>query len=72
MGKMMTTYERQQTILRLLKEQPGIKVTNLAELLDVSVGTIRNDLNALESVGHIERVWGGAVLLDAQIGRAHV
>jgi ribose transport system substrate-binding protein len=61
---MMTTHERQKTILRLLREQPGIKVTELAGRLDVSVGTIRNDLNTLESKGRVRRVRGGAILLE--------
>ena len=60
----MTSHERRQTILRLLREQPGIKATNLAELLGVSVGTIRNDLNNLEADRRIQRVWGGAIVLD--------
>ncbi len=63
-ANMMTTYERQQTILRLLEEQPGIKVVQLANMLNVSEGTIRNDLNALEAEKRIKRVRGGAVLLD--------
>ena len=62
---MMTTFERRQTILRLLREQPGIKVTRLAELMEVSVGTIRNDLNALEADRRLKRVHGGAILLDS-------
>lgn len=61
---MMTAHERRQTILRLLREQPGIKVTDLAELLDVSVGTIRNDLNGLEANRRVQRVWGGAIVLE--------
>lgn len=59
---MTTRFERRQTILRLLQEQPGIKVSQLAELLDVSPGTIRNDLNALEERHKLRRVHGGAVL----------
>ena len=59
----MITFERQQSILRLLQEQPGIKVTKLAELLGVSRGTIRNDLLTLETENKIKRVRGGAVLL---------
>ncbi len=59
----MITFERQQSILRLLQEQPGIKVTKMAELLSVSRGTIRNDLLALEKEGKVKRVRGGAVLL---------
>src|SRR5688572_23427590 len=60
----MTMFERRQTILRLLKEQPGIKVTRLAELLDSSEGTIRNDLTALENERKLQRVRGGAVLIE--------
>jgi ribose transport system substrate-binding protein len=59
----MITFERQQSILRLLQEQPGIKVTKLAELLGVSRGTIRNDLLTLETEKKLKRVRGGAVLL---------
>ncbi|MCP4182471.1 MAG: substrate-binding domain-containing protein, partial [Hyphomicrobiales bacterium] len=59
----MITFERQQSILRLLQEQPGIKVTKLAELLEVSRGTIRNDLLTLETEHKLKRVRGGAVLL---------
>ncbi|HSR32778.1 MAG TPA: substrate-binding domain-containing protein [Anaerolineae bacterium] len=58
----MTTFERRQRILELLRDQPGIKVTALAERLDVSEGTIRNDLSALEKEGLLTRVRGGAVL----------
>ena len=61
---MMTTFERRQTILRLLKEQPGVKVARLAETLDVSEGTIRNDLTSLENDRKIERVRGGAILVE--------
>lgn len=61
---MVTRFERRQSILRLLREQPGIKVTQLADLLDVSAGTIRNDLNALEQEGKVKRVLGGAVLKE--------
>lgn len=59
----MIAYERQQKILRLLSERPGIKITTMAELLDVSRGTIRNDLLILEEQNLIKRVRGGAVLI---------
>ena len=69
---MTTRFERRQTILRLLQEQPGIKVSQLAELLDVSPGTIRNDLNALEEQHRLRRVHGGAVLESMVLdGAAH-
>lgn len=57
----MTTFERRQQILRLLRGQPGIKVGELAKLLDVSEGTIRNDLAALDEEHLVMRVRGGAV-----------
>jgi len=60
----MTTFERRQRLVGLLREQPGVRVPELAELLDVSEGTIRNDLRALERAGELTRVWGGAVVRD--------
>lgn len=61
----MTTFERRQRLVRFLRERPGIKVTEMAERLNVSQGTIRNDLRALEQTGQIERVRGGAVTRDS-------
>ncbi len=58
----MTTYERRQSILELLRKQPGVRVTELASVLGVSAGTIRNDLNALEQEGHLSRVHGGGII----------
>jgi len=59
--KTLTTFERRQVILRILEDQSGIKVTELAQQLDVSEGTIRNDLAALDEEQQIMRVRGGAV-----------
>jgi ribose transport system substrate-binding protein len=59
--KTLTTYERRQMIVRILSEQTGIKVTELAEVLGVSEGTIRNDLAVLDEENQITRVRGGAV-----------
>ena len=58
----MTTYERRQSLLDMLRKQPGLRVPELAQALDVSEGTVRNDLNALEEEGRLKRVHGGAVL----------
>lgn len=58
----MTTYERRKALLGKLRVQPGISVSELATFLDVSEGTVRNDLNALEVQGLLTRVHGGAVL----------
>jgi DeoR/GlpR family transcriptional regulator of sugar metabolism len=58
----LTTYERRQSVLELLRKQPGLRVPELATALAVSEGTVRNDLNALEQQGLLMRVHGGAVL----------
>ena len=58
----MTTYERRQSLLDILRKKPGLRVPELALSLDVSEGTVRNDLNALEEQGLLRRVHGGAVL----------
>lgn len=60
MSNGMTTFERRQRILRLLDEQAVARVTDLAEEFDVSEGTIRNDLAALETEHRLLRVRGGA------------
>lgn len=62
----MTTFERRQRILALLREKPGIKVTELAQKLGVSEGTIRNDLIALEQNNQLKRVRGGAAIHEHQ------
>ena len=58
----MTTYERRQSLLDILRKQPGLRVPELGSALGVSEGTVRNDLNALEEQGLLVRVHGGAVL----------
>jgi DeoR family transcriptional regulator, fructose operon transcriptional repressor len=58
----LTTYERRQSLLDLLRKQPGLRVPEIARALKVSEGTVRNDLNALEGEGRLKRVHGGAVL----------
>ena len=58
----MTTYERRQSLLDVLRKQPGLRVPELVKVLDVSEGTVRNDMNALEEEGKLQRVHGGAIL----------
>lgn len=60
----MITYERRQSLLDILRKQPGLRVSEMAKTLDVSEGTVRNDLDALEEEGRLRRVHGGAVLND--------
>lgn len=65
---MLTTYNRRQRLLVLLQEQPGIRIPEQAKLLEVSEGTIRNDLKSLAETGQLTRVRGGAVLMDDHSG----
>jgi DeoR/GlpR family transcriptional regulator of sugar metabolism len=58
----LTTYQRRQSLLDMLRKQPGLSVPEMARTLDVSESTVRNDLNALEEKGRLQRVHGGAVL----------
>ena len=68
----MIPFERRQQLTTILQEQPGIRVPELAVLLDVSEGTIRNDLNSLAGSGQVNRVRGGAVLLSEQYSRSPI
>ncbi len=58
----MTSFERRQRILEVMLKQPGIRVPEVAKLLGVSEGTVRNDLRALAADGQLKRVRGGAVV----------
>ena len=59
-----TTFERRKRLLALLHDQPGLRVPELARRLQVSQGTVRNDLNALADTGQLERVHGGGRLAE--------
>ena len=57
----MKTEPRRQQILNLLEEAGTINVNELAERFQVSLVTIRNDLDDLEKEGLLQRTFGGAV-----------
>jgi DeoR family fructose operon transcriptional repressor len=60
----LITYKRRQYLLEILQKQPGLRVPEMADVLAVSQGTIRNDLNALQAEGWVRRVHGGAIVID--------
>ena len=62
---MMLYNERAELILQQLQLQSTVKVTELGELLGVSVDTVRRDLRAMEQQGLIKCVRGGACLPDS-------
>jgi ribose transport system substrate-binding protein len=57
----MTTFDRRQLILRLLRDNSSVRVADLARMLDVSEGTVRNDLTAMDEEQLLTRVRGGAI-----------
>ncbi len=57
----MLIVERQHRILQILREQRTADLDALATALDVSVSTVRRDLEALEEQGLVERTHGGAI-----------
>ncbi|WP_010273244.1 DeoR/GlpR family DNA-binding transcription regulator [Paenibacillus senegalensis] len=58
----MLAPERRNHIMQLLNQQKQVLVKELSEKLQVSEGTLRNDLKILEKDGLLERTHGGAVL----------
>ena len=62
----MLTEQRYEIILKLLEEKKSVTATELRELLDTSESTVRRDITALDKLGKLTKVFGGAV------ARAHV
>ena len=61
---MMWPKERHRQILTMLNNSQLVSANDIAELLKVSRETVRRDLVVLENSGHIDRVHGGAVLVN--------
>lgn len=55
----MTTFQRRQRIVELLRERPAVRVADLAEMFAGSPGAIRNDLRILNETEQSNRVRGG-------------
>ena len=58
----MLAEERSAKIIDIIKDKGSVKVDELAKQLDVSLMTIRRDLEKLQNEGIIERCHGGAIL----------
>lgn len=58
----MLIQERYRKILDILERENSVKVSALTKLFNVSVETIRRDLEHMENQGLLKRVHGGAVL----------
>lgn len=60
----MAMNQRRQEILNLIREDGHAKVQKLSQIFKVSEVTIRQDLEALEEMGYVQREHGGAFLKD--------
>ncbi|MDP4145810.1 MAG: DeoR/GlpR family DNA-binding transcription regulator [Bacillota bacterium] len=58
----MLVQERHLKILDLLEKEKSVKVSYLMKLFNISIETVRRDLEYLEKEGYLKRVYGGAVL----------
>ena len=61
---LLTTDERREEIIDLIRESGKVKVSELSEKYGISEVSIRKDLEVLEAQGHLSRVHGGAVGLN--------
>lgn len=54
--------DRRMQIVELINERRTIKNSELMEMFDISIETVRRDLEYLEMQGYLRRVYGGAVV----------
>lgn len=64
----MLTQERYHTILQLLNAKSAVTVTELAQVLNTSESTVRRDLNSLDEMGKLKKVFGGATAVTSLEG----
>ncbi|WP_167958120.1 DeoR/GlpR family DNA-binding transcription regulator [Anaerosporobacter faecicola] len=60
----MLTQERHSLILQVLQDRKAVTVTELSKELDASESTIRRDLITLHEMGKLNKVHGGATVLE--------
>ena len=61
----MLRAERKQQILDYIVVQKSAQVSDLSDFLNVSLATIRRDLNEMEDDGLVRRVHGGAISVSS-------
>ena len=67
----MLTQERHLQILAQLEEKGTVSVAQLTQLLGASESTVRRDLIALDRLGKLHKVHGGATLTRRDFIRRH-
>ena len=61
-GSSLSSEERRDRIISVLREQDEVSVVELSQVLGVSEVTTRKDLQQLEEQGYLTRVRGGAIV----------
>ena len=62
----MLTLQRQEMILKLLKEKGSVTTQEISEKLGISESTARRDISYLDKEGKLSKVFGGAALKEQQ------
>ena len=65
-------HERHEKIIKLINANRMVKVTELMKEFDVSIETVRRDLEFLEKKGYLKRVYGGAIPNSPKGGRTAI
>lgn len=55
-------HDRRNKIVQMISSNRMVKVSELIKTFNVSIETIRRDLEYLEDRGYLRRVYGGAVV----------
>lgn len=63
----MLTEERYSIIIDTVNREKSVGINRLCELLGASISTVRRDLNALDEMGKIIKVHGGAVAANGDL-----
>jgi len=59
--------KRRERLRRIISEDGVVRLDELCKQLKVSPATVRRDLDALESLGEVRRVHGGAVSVESRL-----
>ncbi|AOH56192.1 transcriptional regulator [Peribacillus muralis] len=68
----MLPLERQKKIIELLTIRKVMKLAELTEELQVSIETLRRDMNLLTRQGKIEKIYGGVKLAQSKFGESMI
>lgn len=57
-------YDRQKEMLSYIEENKSVRNEELLEKFNISIQTLRRDLNKFEELGYIDKVYGGVIYND--------